>query len=401
MIFMRRLALQGSTRRLLTRLHRWSGLTVMALLTIAGLTGGVLVFRDALDRAVNPHLRVVTPGTQRASLQAVIDRVEQRFPDARVSIVTLQSTASDPLIMYLAKKPARLGGSAEPLQASEVFVNPYTGGILGQRGSSRVIASREYLIPLIVRLHYSLLLGTVGVWIMGISAIIWLLTSIVGLALAWPATWRSLTGWTGTLAVRRGEGAYKANYDVHRSLGVGLLPLWIVLAFTSVYLNFPNLVRLTTAMISPVTAMPLPAARPADYPIVTPEQAIHRALGSVPSARAFGLTRDFANGWYSVRLRLPGDVNLSGNSRAYVDFSSGEVKAVRLATAATAGQRFLFWQFPLHSGEAFGLPGRIVIGLAAVTLVVMCGTGFYVWLRGWTVRRRNARTARVGSAQIT
>lgn len=368
----------------------------MALLTIASLTGGLLVFRDAIDRAVNPRLRVVTPDTQRASIQAVIDHVEQRFPDARVSIVTLPPTASDPLIMYLAKKPARLGGGAGPLEASEIFVDPYTGGILGQRGSGRVIISREYLIPLIVRLHYSLLLGTVGVWIMGASAVIWLLTSVVGLALAWPATWRGLTGWIGTLSVRRGVGAYKAAYDMHRSLGVGLLPLWIVLAFTSVYLNFPSLMRSATAMVSPATAMPLPATRPADYPIVTPEQAMHSALASVPSARVYGFTRDFARGWYSVRLKLPGDVNVSGNSRAFVDFSSGEVKAVRLATAATAGERFLFWQFPLHSGEAFGLPGRIVIGLAAVTLVVMCGTGFYVWLRGWTVRRRNARTATVG-----
>lgn len=367
----------------------------MALLTIASLTGGVLVFRDAIDRAVNPHLRVVTPATQRASIQAVIDRVEQRFPDARVSIVTLQLTASDPLIMYLAKKPARLGGSAGPLPANEVFVNPYTGGILGQRGSGRFIISREYLIPLIVRLHYSLLLGAAGVWIMGIAAIIWLLTSVIGLALGWPAAWRGVAGWIGALAVRRGEGAYKANYDVHRSLGVGLLPLWIVLAFTSVYLNFPNLVRVMTATVSPVTGMPLPEAPPDDYPTVTPEQAMQSVLASVPSARVFGFTRDFARGWYSVRLKLPGDVNLSGNSHAYVDFSSGEVKAVRLATAATAGQRFLFWQFPLHSGEAFGLPGRIVIGMAAVALVVMCGTGFYVWLRGWTVRRCNARTATV------
>jgi len=180
-----------------------------------------------------------------------------------LSTVTLQSTPSDPLIVYLARKPARHGVRTNALQVSEVFVNPYTAEILGQRSSGRVIVSREYLIPLIVRLHYSLLLGTAGVWIMGIAAIVWL----------------------PMLSVRRGEGAYKANYDVHRSLGIGLLPLWIVLAFTSVYLNFPNLVRSATAMFSPVTAMPLPAARPTDGPIVTPEQAVQRALASVPPAR--------------------------------------------------------------------------------------------------------------------
>jgi len=101
-----------------------------------------------------------------------------------------------------------------------------------------------------------------------------------------------------------------------------------------------------------------------------------------------------------VRLTLPDEVNPAGNSQAYVDFSTGEVRAVRLASGAPAGQRFLFWQFPLHSGEASGLPGRIVIALAAATLVVMCVTGFYVWLHGRTVRR-NARKVAVPNAEDT
>jgi len=44
--------------------------------------------------------------------------------------------------------------------------------------------------------------------------------------------------------------------------------------------------------------------------------------------------------------------------------------------------------FPLHTGTAFGMPGRIVIAAAGVGLVAMILTGFYVWLIKWRMRRR-------------
>lgn len=384
---MRRLALQGSIRRLLTRLHRWSGLTVMAVVTIAAVTGVALAFRHEIDAFVNPRLRVVTPGPHRASLQQVIERVEARFDDARVATITLPTKPQDSLIVYLGRKPVADGGTGQELQFTEAFVNPYTAEILGQRRSGQVVFTREHLIPLLIRLHHSLLLGRVGVWMMGTSAIVWLLTSILGLALAWPAVWRRTSGWVQTLSVRRHEGRHKLHYDLHRALGVSLLPVWIVLAFTSVYLNFPGLIRATTAMFSPTTGPPVAPSNWAGGPIVTPDDAIASALAAVPSASAFGFTRDFPKGLYSIRLRMPGDINPAGNSHAYVAFSTGRVTALRLASSAPAGQRFLFWQFPLHSGVAFGRPGRMSIAASGLVLAAIGVTGLHLWLRGRSARR--------------
>lgn len=361
---------------------------MMTFLTIAGVTGGVLAFRDDLDRRVNPQLWVIAPARSRASLQDVIERVEGRFTDARVSTVTLPSRPDGPLIVYLSGKPVGLAGTGPRPEFSDAFVNPYTGEILGQRRAGRIVLGREYLIPLVVRLHDSLLLGPVGVWMLGGVAMVWLLTSVIGLGLAWPVMWRNATGWMQTCSVRRGHGALTTTYDLHRSLGVVLLPIWIVLAFSSVYLSFPGAVRSTTALFSSVIALPVAKSEWVGGPIVTPDEAIANALAAVPSATAFGLTRDFTHGRYSVRLVLPDDINPAGNSEAYVDFATGRVIAVRLSSSASAGQRFLYSQFPLHSGEAFGLWGRIVIAVSALALVVMCVTGFYVWLPGWDVRRR-------------
>jgi uncharacterized iron-regulated membrane protein len=386
---MRRLALQGSVRRLFTRLHRWSGLTLLVLLAVAGATGGVLTFRDELERAVNPHLHVVAPGGRRVPLQDVISTVEHRYPTARVSTITVRSeTEPDAsLVVYIAKRPNTPPGD---LPASEAFVDPYTGTVLGDRNRRHPIFSRANVVPMLIRLHYSLLLEAPGVWLMGGAAMVWLLTSVIGLALAWPTSWRRVGSWRPIVTVRRRDGPYKFTYDIHRAFGVALLPVWLVLAFTSVYLNFPGLIRAATASVTTVTAAATRAPVRVE-PVVTPDQAIDAAVARVPGAKPFGVTRDFVRGWYSVRLIVPGDVNPSGNSQVYVDFSTGDVVATRMASALSAGDRFLFWQFPLHSGEAFGLPGRVAVTLAAVVLVVMCGTGLYVWWRGWSARRLRAR----------
>jgi uncharacterized iron-regulated membrane protein len=74
-----------------------------------------------------------------------------------------------------------------------------------------------------------------------------------------------------------------------------------------------------------------------------------------------------------------------------VDLGSGEITGLRLVATSSAGDRFLTWIFPLHTGTAFGMPGRIVIAVAGVVLIGLMTSGFYVWGVKWQMRR--ARSA--------
>jgi uncharacterized iron-regulated membrane protein len=89
---------------------------------------------------------------------------------------------------------------------------------------------------------------------------------------------------------------------------------------------------------------------------------------------------------YEVRLRQPGEVRQGdGNTRVTVDAATGRVLRVRDPLHAPAGDAFIDWQFPLHTGEAFGTIGRIVISIVGLTPVAFLVTGLAVW------RRRTAR----------
>ena len=396
---MQTLALKGAARRWIAKLHRWTGLALLAFLLIAGITGAIMAFRWEIDRAINPKLFAVKPQSQRLPLQTLTDSVERRFPDAIATTVVLPKTSGDAAIVYIKSRMeahvahVHVVGMKGSVDFNQIFVNPYSAEVLGQRSTTRFVASWENFVPDIVRLHYALFLDEAGAWFMGVCAVLWFLTTLVGLGLSWPKAWRSLRRWTGLMVVRTGQGGYKLNYDLHRSANLITLPVLVVVAFTSVYLNLPGLVKPVVKAFSPATGtveVPAVGARELSAPKVAAERVMASAREAFPGARLHSVGMDYRKGLYSVRLQLPGDVSPTGNTTAYFDMRDGRAVFTRKLADGTGGDVFQAWMWPLHTGGAFGLVGQCLVLLGALALVITCFTGFNVWSR----KRRSERRAR-------
>ena len=65
----------ATPRRVITKLHRWSGLTLLAFLFIAAVTGALLAFRWEVDALLNPGLFKVKAEARPMQLQSIIDKV--------------------------------------------------------------------------------------------------------------------------------------------------------------------------------------------------------------------------------------------------------------------------------------------------------------------------------------
>lgn len=396
---MNTLVLTGSARRLFANVHRWSGLFLLAFLLVAGITGGILSFRWEIDRFINPHLFSVTPHAEAMPYKQLIDSVEQRFPDAIVSSVVIPKTSQDAVIAYIKSRMdmhvahIHVPGMKGSVAFNQVFVNPYTGEILGQRSTTRFVPTWENFIPDLVRLHYTLFFDEFGAWLMGVSAVVWFLTTFLGLALAWPAAWKSIRSWKPLVSLRTTNGSYKLNYDLHRAASFTTLAILLVVAFTSIYLNLPNLVKPAVMAFSPLAGtLETPSAGHLDPATsrVPVEQAIAAARNSLPDARVHSVGLDFTKGLYSVRMQLPEDVSPTGNNTVYLRMTDGQVVLERKIRDAPGGNVFMAWQRPLHTGQAFGLVGQCLVLLGAVALTLMCITGFNIWLRKQRSERRKA-----------
>ena len=356
----------------------------MACMLVAAVTGIWLTFRVEMDRLVNPELRTVQPRATRVALASIADTIVRRFPDTNIHAFILQDRPGDSISAYLDSK------DGSPLPVDRVFYDPYTGAFLGGSNTQDLVFARANVDTLVDRLHYSLWINTWGLSLMGVVAGVWLVTSCVGLVLAWPRFWLRARRWLPMLSVRTDRGTYQASYQLHRAIGVWAFPVLIVLAFTSFYQNMPQYVRPVVNALSPLADRPDGHAVAPDAPVVTPDRALESLTARFPQANAQSIGVDRANGRYSILFRLPGDLSTNGDNWAFVDLVTGDVIAERIGRTLGAGDQFLTWIFPLHTGTAFGLPGRIVVALTGVGLIVMLASGFYVWGVKWRMRRRAA-----------
>ena len=65
-----------------------------------------------------------------------------------------------------------------------------------------------------------------------------------------------------------------------------------------------------------------------------------------------------ASRYRSILFRLPDDLSTHGDNWVFVDLASGGIIGEKIDRTSRAGDRLLTWIFPLHTGVAFGLPGR-------------------------------------------
>ena len=352
---------------------------IMAFLSVAALSGVWLVFRQPLDHALRARLHVVTPAKTRLSDDEIVSRVESAFPAARVSILQLPQSPDES--MSLDVLPRRSGTK---LPFDRVYINPYTGRLLGERTMGT--PSFDSVDSFIYGLHVQLVGGPWGYRAMGVVALVWLLSSLVGLALAWPPLWRRWRSWRPVLSARPGN-TYQLNYDLHRAGGVWLLPVAVILAFTAVTMNLPELVRPVVSWFSPLSRRPAGTPIQPEDAVVTFGQSDAAVRQRFPEAKINNIFRDFGNGRDSVYFHLPEDANPEGDDFALVDLRTGKITGIDRPARSSAGDRFMAWIFPLHSGLAFGWPSRLLIALSGIVILGTNGASLYTWISRWRKRR--------------
>ncbi|WP_433691552.1 PepSY-associated TM helix domain-containing protein [Herbaspirillum seropedicae] len=392
-------------RATLVLLHRWFGLAAAVFLFIAGLTGAVISWDHELDAWLNPQLFDARSATQPGAGAPMpglelARRVEQAEPRLRVTYVLTQAEPGHTIGMMVEPRVDPATGKLSTLDYNQIAVDPVTAEIQGRRMWGAISLSRENLLPFLYKLHYTMHLPDLGgletgILLMGIIGIVWALDCLIALYLSFP-NWRS---WRKSFAFRWRDGGHKLNFDLHRSGGVWVWGLLLILAVTSVSMNLerqvmrPLLQTLSTLTPSPFDTRTPTAPEKVAEPRISREQAV--ALGQA-QARKMGLTEPVGGvfysgmfGVYGVGYFQPGndhgDVGL-GNAWLYFDANSGAYEGGKIPGRGSAGDIFLQAQFPLHSGRILGLPGRILISFMGALVAMLSVTGVIIW-----VRKRKAR----------
>ncbi len=382
---------QQRTRQLWLAVHRYSGLAMLLFLAIAALTGCVLSFEHPLDRWLNPALFAPrTPGA--ADPLAAVSALERRMPALVATDFPVRAMPGRNIAVAVASRTAR------PLGYDQLFLDGGDGHVVGTR-RTRAGADRPHWMRSVYLLHSTLLAGTAGRWLMGVAALAWLLSNLVGVYLTLPLRPPYLRQWKRAWTFRFTSPLPRLLLDIHRASALWLIAPLTVLAFTSVALNFfDEAFAPVVRQLSPPRLTPFDAPAPA-----RPARATIGFADVLPRARALAAAR--APGWQPAVYQVAPDRNLLGIrfTRSGVedyrglgpvtywfDGASGRFVDEDNPYADSSGQKLTRALFPLHTGQMIGWPGialDVVLGLATLE---MCGTGIYLWLK----RRRSRVAAR-------
>lgn len=383
-------------RRIAVIVHRCVGLFLALFLTIAGLTGSIIAFNHELDRALNPGvMTVLKPTPNQAPVTDWIAAVTKTYPAMVTTYITVPQTPDEPATLYLEPIP---GNEAETKgHVNQIFVHPGTSEILGGRDRDAIGLDRMHIMPFIYTLHYSLHLGGPGVILFGIVALIWFFDCFVGMYLGWPKwNWKAFRQ---AFSVKFGAGAPRVTYDLHRAGGLWVWVILAILAFTGMSMNLhqqifePLLSAVAPQSPSPGEDAPDRADPLAPMPTTIPQAISTASKGLTETGlegTLGGVWIDPLKGFYHLGFHTPIDI-MKEHAGTWVSVNGmdGKLVEVRPAGGKTAGDAIHDWQFPLHSGKAFGLGGRIVIAVIGVVVAMLSVTGVLIW---WRKMRGKART---------
>ncbi len=361
--------MKARTKKALLVFHRWAGILAGLIIVIIGITGSILVFEDELDVALNPDLYVAESTGPRLSLDEITSQAAQAYPGWQPAFVSrLDDTASRTLLVSLRDTDGN---------ERQVFVDPFTAEIIGERSSLSSLA-------LIRRLHGDLMLGAFGENTLGAVSILLMAMFVAGLVIWWPSKALAKTA----LSVKWDGGSRRVLRDLHNTSGVYLF----IFLFLSAVTVPPIVWKLTAPEAGPPArpaavssgpdgAPPWPAQAAKPPPTIPWQDAADAALEAVPGSwLEFILKPMGPQPFYLIRVFPLGENSVTKQTTVFVNRFTGEIIRVS-APAAPTWTSLLSADFAasLHSGAIAGLPGRLIMFVAGLFFPALFATGFVLW----------------------
>ena len=353
------------------------------LLSIYGISGSLLVFHAEINEFLHPDILVVdVPNPPKYTPLVDIFTAGRKNMSAKA----IQTFVTFPRNEHAAFQLVfSLDDENGVTQRWLVGVNPYNAQLTGKQllGVSTDILPRRF-IDFVFELHYALLLPwSISSPIVALSGMLLIISTLTGLIVWWPLTGR----WRQALAFKKGTGKIRLNYELHRLSGFYTLIIMIPVLFSGVYMVAPQHVVPLIEMFSPVTYRYWFKSLSPDYKkeMIDMEQAVAIAIKQYPNGSPniiYGATEPTKT--YMVCLDgvdVPGSI--LERRCTVIDSYNGKVLDLDDPSLpnATAGEIFTHWQWPLHSGQAFGMTGRVLIFITGLICPILFATGIIRWLQ--------------------
>ena len=372
----------------------------------AGVFGGLVILIMSVTGVLLAYERQITSWANTRSYKVVRPNSATRLrPEALLAKVKETHSAAPTALTVRSglEAPAEVSFGRE----RTVFVNPYTGEVLGEGSHAVKVFFRGVM-------DWHRWLGAqgerraVGRAVTGACNLVFLFIVASGIYLWWPRNW-SRTAFKGVTWFRRGLRGRARVFNWHNTLGFwSAIPLFVIV-LSSVVISYSWASNLVYRLVGEQ-----PPARSSAPPSVlggNPGQQGFQSDKVSDSMRGLDLVWPRAEkqveDWRSISLQLPSGPDAPvtftidrGNSgqpqkraQLTLDRRTGEVVRWEPFSSYTKGRRLRSYLRFLHTGEVAGIIGQTIAALAASGGVMLVLTGlamawrrFRVWAPVWSVR---------------
>jgi uncharacterized iron-regulated membrane protein len=379
--------------------HLAAGTTGGLIILVMAATGAMLAFKPQILNLIERDVRLVEPQrSARLSPSQLLDATRARWSDAQPSSLVLDRDPAAAAAISLGRDRT-------------VYVNPYTGAVLGEGSSGaqrffRAVEDWHRWLSLNADHRASARAVT------GAANLLFLGLAVSGLFLWWPHAWLP-QHLRAILVFRRTSTGRARDFNWHNVVGFWCAPLLIVLTATGVVMSYPWANRLLYSM----AGSPLPAAgerAPRAGSGGNRERAGHAEALPENLDRLWARAEQQLPTWRTVTMRLPdrrgapvtftmSDLqNWNAFARSQLTLNAETVEVVRWEpyAATSRGQKWRGWVRFGHTGELGGVAGQSLAAAACLGGVLLVWTGLGLAFRrliGWRVWRVLAASPRVVS----
>lgn len=355
--------------------HLYLGIFVGAIVAFVGLTGSILTFRDEIDESLNRQLFEVAVQKQKIAVPDLLAIVHQKHPQLSYSYLVIPEKA----------KPSSTYELFDRKKEEQVFVNPYTGDIVGCRFYN------DSFIGVVTKLHTSLFIPVFGQYFVGLCALILLILTISGLRLWIPQKWKYLKQ---ALTVKFTGRFKRQNYDWHNVIGFYTAPAVMVLSLTGFLISFSIVFIPLIFLLNGQSAKGVAAllnAQSVEQKNVQPiglAAVLRISSLAMPGAEVRGYTPPLnKKGSYRLDLIKDGFPSTGRRQMLSLDQYSGKVLLHSDKDFPLVGRAYLSWLGPMHYGSFGGLTTKIIAVIAGLAPLGLFITGCLIWWPRWRKKR--------------
>jgi uncharacterized iron-regulated membrane protein/flavodoxin len=374
--------------------HLLAGLVAGSVIFIMSATGVILMYERQMVEYAERDVREITvpAGATKLSLDQVIATARAQNPNAEPTGMVLRNDPTASVAVGFGREGV-------------FYVNPYSGAGLGE--SSKLHGWFHDVIDWHRWLGMEGEGRATGRAITGACNLAFFWLAVTGVYLWWPRSWH----WRGmkpSLLFNFRLRGKARDWNWHNVIGFWSSSVLVVLTLTAAVMSYPwanDLLYILAGSTPPPRAQGNSPVAQAPGKRGEGEPRERKPLASFDTF--FARAEQQAPDWVMMMMRLPprgaGPINILiqeptaphifARSQLQLNRSTAEVIKWEPYASASPGRKARIWVRGLHTGEALGLVGQTVAGLASLGGCFLVWTGFAMAWRRFRYRKRDAENA--------